>query len=361
MTGGERKAYVARRRALPMARRPRVPGVRLLRWRMLFAAVMGMLLLLGPVGVVGAVDPTVPAKPGAPSLRVVSTDTIDVNWNTPADGGSALIRYVLEYYRSGDDFSISQLIEHDESRPIRLAGLRPASTYHVRLAAVNLVGVGEYSDETSVRLILGAFEAGALTEAADGGTLPRVIGRTGAATTTEIAGDRLIVERHDGGVSLEFGVGWIARDGSSQVVVGFIRDADLGQTYSIVRYEDNGMIVRRWISPQDPVVYSVPWALVNTRYTVPVGVITTIPLDHRFPVHNQLARRFDGEDVRIFAFDAGVGRWRHIPDYATFQALGFYWCNVGAADSTFFDRVAQGDPYTSVGVPERANYPNCAP
>ena len=57
----------------------------------------------------------------------------------------------------------------------------------------------------------------------------------------------LQVVRHDGGATLNIGIGWIATDGSSQVLVGFIRDESLGQTYAIVRREDDGMVVRRWI------------------------------------------------------------------------------------------------------------------
>ena len=47
-----------------------------------------------------------------------------------------------------------------------------------------------------------------------------------------------------------------------------------------------------------------------------------------------LVRRFsfDGTDDRIFTYDAGLGQWRHVPNEATFQALGFYWCDVTVAD-----------------------------
>ena len=332
---------------------------------LVLVAVTGLIALIATVGTGVAIadDPTVPGKPGAPSLRVVGTDAIDVNWSTPGDGGSSILRYAIEYYRAGDDFSISMLVEEDQTRPIRLSGLQPESTYSVRVAAVNRIGVGEYSDETSIRVIPGAIQSGTITtdsDDSDDSTLPRVIGQTNSATATEVVGDRLVITRHDeAGASFELGVGWIARDGSSQVVVGIIRDATLGQTYVIVRYEDSGKIVRRWVSPGSPLVYSIPWEIVNTRYSVPVGVVASIPLGHRFPEPNQLARRFDGLDDRIFAYDASQVKWRHIPDYPTFQALGFYWCNVTAADATFFERIVEGDPFPSSGTPLRSNYPNC--
>ena len=52
------------------------------------------------------------------------------------------------------------------------------------------------------------------------------------------------------------------------------------------------MVVRRWIAPDSPLVYAVPWASVNTQYTFPVGVILAIPLDDQYPWPNMLTRRF---------------------------------------------------------------------
>ena len=72
-----------------------------------------------------------------------------------------------------------------------------------------------------------------------------------------------------------------------------------------------------------------------------------------------LVRRFDGGDDRIFAYDATIARWRHIPNWPTFQALGFYWCDVTAADATFFQRISEGPPYPATTMPARADYPNC--
>ena len=154
-------------------------------------------------------------------------------------------------------------------------------------------------------------------------------------------------------------VGWISRDGQRIIAIGFVRDGDLGQTYAVVRREGDGQVVRRWIAPDSDLVYAVPWAVVNTQYTFPVGVISAIPLDDQYPAPNMLMRRFDGGDDRILAYDAELGQWRHVPDEGTFQALGFYWCNVTAADAGFFDRITLGPPYPSSGVQPRADYPVC--
>ena len=171
-----------------------------------------------------------------------------------------------------------------------------------------------------------------------------VIGMTGSATATEVDG-RVLITRHDGGASLMVDIG------------GFIRDADLGQTYQVVRRAD-GAIVRQWVSPNSPLVYQIPWAVVNTSFTVPVGVIGSIPLDDMAGAEGQLVRRFDGGDDRIFSY--AMGQWRHVPDIATFQALGFYWCDVTAADASFFDRISMGAPYPASSTPARMDYPSCS-
>ena len=171
-----------------------------------------------------------------------------------------------------------------------------------------------------------------------------VIGMTGAATATEVDG-RVLITRHDGGASLVVDLG------------GFIRDADFGQTYQVVRRAD-GAIVRQWVSPNSPLVYQIPWAVVNSAFTVPVGVVGSIPLDDMAGTEGQLVRRFDGGDDRIFSY--AMGQWRHVPDIPTFQALGLYWCDVTAADASFFDRISMGAPYPASSMAARMDYPSCS-
>ena len=173
---------------------------------------------------------------------------------------------------------------------------------------------------------------------------PNVIGMTGSATATEVDG-RVLITRHDGGASLVVDLG------------GFIRDADFGQTYQVVRRAD-GAIVRQWVSPNSPLVYQIPWAVVNSSFTVPVGVIGSIPLDDMAGAEGQLVRRFDGGDDRIFSY--AMGQWRHVPDIPTFQALGLYWCDVTAADASFFDRISMGAPYPASSMAARMDYPSCS-
>jgi len=186
-----------------------------------------------------------------------------------------------------------------------------------------------------------------VTETVEVPAPPNVVGGSMTAMATLVDG-AVLITRHDGGPSLVVNLG------------GFIRDASLGQTYQVVQRMD-GMVVRQWVSPNSPLVYQIPWSIVNTQFTVPVGVIMAIPLDDQSGSEGQLVRRFDGSgDDRIFSY-AGMGQWRHVPDIATFQQLGFYWCDVTAADSAFFDRVNVGPPHpASMDMSTRDDYPSCS-
>lgn len=183
-----------------------------------------------------------------------------------------------------------------------------------------------------------------VTETVEVPAAPNVIGGSTIAMATEVDG-RVLITRHDGGPSLVVDIG------------GFIRDESFGQTYQVVRRAD-GNIVRQWVSPGSPLVYQVHWAVVNTSFTVPVGVVGAIPLDDQVGSPGQLVRRFDGGDDRIFSYE--MGQWRHVPDIPTFQALGFFWCDVTAADSAFFDRISIGPPHPATDMPARGDYPNCS-
>ena len=189
---------------------------------------------------------------------------------------------------------------------------------------------------------------------------PTVVGATPSATATELPDNRLHIQRHDDpDASLELAVGSISADCATVVMASVIRDQTHGQTYVVVRRESDGQIVRRWVSPDSPLVYQIPWPIVNTQYTVPVGVVAAIPLDRQCPQPDLLVRRFDGGDDRIFSYDPTIDQWRHVPDIPTFQALGFYWCNVTAADAAFFDRITEGPSYPISATPARDDYPNC--
>ena len=172
---------------------------------------------------------------------------------------------------------------------------------------------------------------------------PRIIGQTSEATAYELLGDYVVLGIHDQPeTSVILGVGWIAADGLTLEAGGIVRDAARGQTYTVIRRKADGMIVRRWVASDDPLVNAVPWDRVNRRFTFPAEVLAAIPLDERYPLPNQLAQRFDGSEEQVWAYDAGTGHWWQVPDLATFQARGFYWVNVTAADADFVTRVTTG-------------------
>ena len=314
---------------------------------------------------------------------------LTVTWAAPADDGApagatgvTITAYDLRYreFRATDwtGEGIVWTATDGGSLTHRLRGLTNGTFYDVQLRAVNEAGNGAWSATVTGTPRRGGGGSsggggggGSSKQSSSGGgsrapspppspTRSPIIGSTPSATAVELAGDLLVLQRHDQpGVEVEVGVGWIRHDGQRIIVIGFVRDGDLGQTYAVVRREGDGQVVRRWIAPDSPLVYAVPWEIVNTQYTFPVGVILAIPLDEQYPWPNMLTRRFDGGDDRILAYDAGLGQWRHVPDPATLQARGYYWCNVTAADAGFFDRITLGPPYPASDVPARADYPVC--
>ena len=350
---------------------------------------------------------TAPARPT--DLRARPGDTqVELSWQSTAANPAQLSHYTVEYDEDAD-FSSPQRLNTAASDPgantlaptaLTVTGLTSGTEYHFRVrAARGTAAASRWSEATAATPSApptdddddsGGGDSGTTLPADDDGggggsgttkssgggggggsrapspppvpTRSPLIGSTPAATAVELAGDLLVLRRHDEpGVEIEVGIGWISRDGQRIIVIGFVRDGDLGQTYAVVRREGDGRVVRRWIAPDSDLVYAVPWPIVNTQYTFPVGVILAIPLDDQYPWPNMLTRRFDGGDDRILAYDAELGQWRHVPDPGTFQARGYYWCNVTAADAGFFDRVTLGPPYPASGVLPRADYPVCQP
>ena len=160
------------------------------------------------------------------------------------------------------------------------------------------------------------------------------------------------------------GIPWTL-SGDSIALGGVIRDAANGQTYVVVRREPvdlDGAVVRRWVAPDSPLVQQIVWADVIANYTVPTCILAATPLDGLPTVAGQAVRSHDPADPRIFRWDGETHQWRHVPDPATFQALGLYWCDVTAADPDFFDRLPQamhGPSYPSSTEPVQADYPSC--
>ena len=181
-----------------------------------------------------------------------------------------------------------------------------------------------------------------------------------AASAFTLTDDRLLIQRHDVPEAfLVLGIGQISADGLETNVSGAIRDEQSGTTYIVVRHESDGRVVRRWIPPGSLMVESIHWESVINQFTVPASVIAAIPLDNRFPEPNQLVRYFAKEDDPIFAYDAELQQWRRVPDEASFQALGFYKCDMTMADVGFFEQIEIGPAYPVSETPAREDYPHC--
>ena len=171
-------------------------------------------------------------------------------------------------------------------------------------------------------------------------------------------GNRIDITRTDNGETISLQLGVIYPTGDSyHNPRGYIRDVDKGQTYAVVIRESDDSVVRVWIAPNTDAAKAVPWTDVVANYSVPVGVLSAITLDDMNPANNQLVRSFVGDEERIYVYQHGAWRW--IPDIPTFEAFGFFWCDITAADADFFDRVMPGNPLPPSGGSADPGYPSC--
>ena len=92
-------------------------------------------------------DAVASGKPGAPTGLTAEADgdtAIDLSWTAPADSGSGtIVGYQVQL--SGDGGSNWNDLAFTTTTSYKHAGLRPNTTLHYRVAAVNSVGRGEYS------------------------------------------------------------------------------------------------------------------------------------------------------------------------------------------------------------------------
>ena len=215
--------------------------------------------------------------------------------------------------------------------------------------------------DVGIRAATSTSTAAPATAAATPAPAPTQTPVPSTATTqmTEVSPGRVqLVSKTTGQAITEVAVGTMSATGEV-IPLGFVRDTTLGQTYAIVRRASDGLIVRKWVSPDSLLRFMVPWDEINSEQTFSVDIISAIPLDESFPSPGQLARRFDGGDDRVFYYDGAVGLWRHVPDVATFQAFGLYWCDITSADAATSERMQIGPPLDPSPLPARADYPSC--
>ena len=298
------------------------------------------------------------AVPDAPDVIVTASDEqLTVSWDAPDANGAAITGYTVQW-KSGDQDYGSDRQATSTVTSYTIMNLTAGMEYTVQVQATNAKGDSVWSvARTGMPEPVAPASAPSSTSKkstskkstskksapapAPAPAQPSIIGDSGYATTyLAVDGQSIELRVHPqagGPASHTFALG------------SYIRDADLGQTYQIVA---GGK--RRWVSPDSPLVYAIPWPIVNSMYTFSSLVVAAIPLDESSPPDGFLVR---GPNGRIVSY--AMSAWRWVPSIPTFQALGYRWCDVNNADGGFFSRISEGSPHAASNQPEDPNYPVC--
>jgi titin len=97
---------------------------------------------------------TTPAQlPSAvnPTLRSSTATSASLAWAAPANGGSKITDYLAEYSTDGGETWKTVPKNVSSSTNLTLKGLKPATTYLVRISAKNILGYGSPSASIEVR------------------------------------------------------------------------------------------------------------------------------------------------------------------------------------------------------------------
>ena len=110
--------------------------------------------------VTAGIEPTAPGMPMTVMAEATSHDMITVSWESPADdGGSDITGYMVQSaYMMADDM-MSDWMDVD---PAHMGmdmmymdmGLMAETTYYYRVAAMNSVGMGDYSDGMAMAMTM---------------------------------------------------------------------------------------------------------------------------------------------------------------------------------------------------------------
>ena len=91
----------------------------------------------------------VPVAPTSLTATAMSATQIDLTWGAPSDGGSPITDYVLEYSADGNTSWTVLTTSGTMTTFSNNTGLIRGTTRHYRVAAINSVGTGAYSEKTS--------------------------------------------------------------------------------------------------------------------------------------------------------------------------------------------------------------------
>ena len=94
-------------------------------------------------------DATVPDPPTNPAAVAESSTRIRLSWRAPSDGGSKITGYKIEYSDDGPSWPGEVILTQSAATQHSLTGLKPGTTYHYRVSAINAEGEGEPSNVDS--------------------------------------------------------------------------------------------------------------------------------------------------------------------------------------------------------------------
>lgn len=89
---------------------------------------------------------TAPAKVTGLSSSGETTSSITISWDAPANGGSAITGYKIKYGTSETSLTSEAEITNTTNLEYTISNLAQNTTYYFSVAAVNKVGIGDYSD-----------------------------------------------------------------------------------------------------------------------------------------------------------------------------------------------------------------------
>ena len=112
-------------------------------------------LSLPVTATIGGPSLDVPDAPVAPTLRA-GTTWLEASWTAPADNGSAITDYDLQYRTNGIWLEANHT---GTSTTKRIESLSPDTSYEVRIRATNAEGTGNWSPSTSGRTEAGVPDA----------------------------------------------------------------------------------------------------------------------------------------------------------------------------------------------------------
>ena len=90
---------------------------------------------------------TEPSKPEKLTVHDYTKTRIALSWKEPIPADVSIVGYELEYRKNDEDFKkASKKLVHPEDLPYKVTGLNAYTRYEFRVAAVNSVGTGSFTD-----------------------------------------------------------------------------------------------------------------------------------------------------------------------------------------------------------------------